>query len=187
MSMNTYPMEALLAFQVDEQVAAYLNRPGMLQDLNKPAHLPKPGTLLTPMQQVEATMRKILADDARFAKEIRPDSAMRQALEDYDLFNIGDASCRLQEEDINNLCYMSEFDGEIQKLDSEGHATGESVNYNDDYVLLLLPERNLSYFRAAYMSMDDFITELKIKLDGLLPENFNYAAHIVSVSGTYFC
>lgn len=186
MSMNTYPMETGLAFHVDETVAAYLLRDYVLGDLRR--RMPEPGTMLTPRQQVEQALREILSNDNKFKAEIQFDSAMYPALDEYGLFNITDCVDILQNEgDMQGLCLMSEFSGELQILDKDGHATGSSHTYDDDYVLLILPEREPSYFRQAYSSMQDFIDELKSKLGGLLPEDFDYTARIVSASGTYFC
>lgn len=185
MSMNTYPLEAPLAFHVDEQTAAFLLRSSVLAWLREKAHAPN--ATPTPEQTKNKAVRAILEDDTLFRQAVQPGSEAYDKLNDYDLFSVSDATDLLQHEDIDHVCYMSEFQGEIQKLDHDGHATGESISCEDDYVLFILPDKETSPFRAAYESMQEFIDEVKDKLSALLPDSFDYASRVVSVSGTYFC
>lgn len=179
MSMNTYPLNEPLCLNIDETVTAYLLRPDIRQTLQDK----------TELTDTERTVLAILSDDARFLAAMKPGTPDHVALNEYDMFNVSDAEEILLDNDIEGLVYMSEFQGKADLIDDNGNVleSVHSIDYEDDYIVLITPERAQSYFHTAYFSINDFIAELKLKLDDLLPEDFDYRPHIMSVNGTYFC
>lgn len=67
--------------------------------------------------------------------------------------------------------------------------TGECIeaNMDDDMILHLPLEQQISLFRAAYPSPQALLAEVREKLQKYLPDDYDYAARICRVAGTYVC
>lgn len=53
----------------------------------------------------------------------------------------------------------------------------------DDALVFIRPKKKSTPFKAAYASVDEFITEIKAKLEplGTFPPDFNWAEHVVAI------
>lgn len=67
--------------------------------------------------------------------------------------------------------------------------TGECIeaNLDDDMILHLPLDQQISLFRAAYPSPQALLAEVREKLQKYLPDDYDYAARICRVAGTYVC
>lgn len=84
--------------------------------------------------------------------------------------------------------YVSEFTGEAQKITDDGtFAWGGNYEYYYNDILAYVPlSKYPTLFKKAYSNMDDIISELKSKIGGYLPEDFDYRSKLCHISGTYF-
>lgn len=65
-----------------------------------------------------------------------------------------------------------------------GILKGRELSLN--YIAYLPLDRDADLLKPAFGSFEEVIEEFKSKLSGILPDDFNYAAHIASISGTMF-
>jgi len=89
-----------------------------------------------------------------------------------------------------DLGYTSNFTGTVETCDELlPFVTTCSIeqNHDDDVILYLPLEKDRSLFQAAYPSAGELLAEIRQKLQGYLPDDFDYAAHICKVTGTYCC
>lgn len=168
MSMNTYPLQEPLAFAVDETVAIWVNLAAAKAD----------GAV--------APIVKKLLDEHRFDK--LDDPVVKEILDEEDFLNVSDAHDYLESIGISNV-YCSQFDGEMGYLTRDGEHHAKTVEFRDDYIAYVPAASETSPFKTAYGSVDDFVAEIKAVFDGknVFPDGFDYAAHVVAISGTYFC
>lgn len=81
----------------------------------------------------------------------------------------------------DSICTCSEFTGEAINPD-----TGETLEYHDDYLAYLAPEKTSSLFKAAYDSKEALADEYKWRLRDVLPMGFPIEKFIFDISGTYY-
>lgn len=166
MSMNTYPLQEPLAFAVDEAVAIWVNLAAAKTD-----------------GAVPSIVKKLL-DEHRFDK--LDDPVVKEILDEEDFLSIADAHDYLETLGISNV-YCSQFDGEMNYLTGDGGHYARTVEFRDDYIAYVPAASETSPFKTAYGSVDGFVAEIKAAFHGkgVFPDGFDYAAHVVAVSGTY--
>lgn len=96
-----------------------------------------------------------------------------------------------QYEGVDDTQLISGFTGSATYLNTElkpvmKNGVSESEEYDDDYIAYLPLDRDADLLKPAFGSFEEVIEEFKSKLSGILPDDFNYAAHIASISGTMF-
>ncbi len=156
MNMYTYPFEKQLAFFIDQKVAAFIVRKDLLDEIEANPDLA--GTDITPDMLAEETASVCDAVDILQARDLDQD-----------------------------ICYASEFAGTVTWLDKDGNQTVKTKDFEDDFIACIVPQRESTPFKCAYNSMDEFIDEIRklFNREGIFPDNFDYAANVVSISGTY--
>ena len=83
--------------------------------------------------------------------------------------------------------YISEFTGEAQKVDSNGHYWGgDSIDYSGDVICYVPLTKYPTLFKRAYNNMEEIIDEFKSKIGEYLPEDFDYRSRICHICGTYY-
>ena len=93
-------------------------------------------------------------------------------------------------ENINEVCFVSSFDGEITTLFSEKTANPISETCEDDYWHYIPSQRGSDLFSAAYSSPDELLNEFKeiFTTKGVeLPGDFDWWKHIVKIIVTTYC
>ncbi len=180
MAMNTYPLQIPLGFAIDETVIPYLR----LMTDKLLGHIP---------EDIQKLLDEGLFDRAA-KSDSETDSELRDILQQNDYDN---ASMGLESADFLNdkvgfprtlCCYASEFEGEVQYLDAEGNEV-RTRNYDDDDIMVYECAKEPGPFKLAYGSMSEFIDELKdaFACIDMIPDDFDWQGHVVSVVGTYFC
>ena len=93
----------------------------------------------------------------------------------YELYDCGICEC------------ISEFTGEAQEVDSNGHYWGSSsMDYHCDTICYVPTSNYPTLFRKAYNNMDELVEEFKSKIGEYLPEDFDYKSRICHICGTYY-
>lgn len=77
------------------------------------------------------------------------------------------------------------LDAELKPVVTENYLY-KTVEFDEDCIAFLPLERDADLLKPAYGSFAEVVEEFKSKLSGILPDDFNYAAHIASISGTMF-
>lgn len=143
-------------------------------------------------------MRRLLSDDAVLLEEeqvilkLSYDeflSAMKTgnlpaSFTDLDMLQ------ELMETEGLDLGHVSNFTGTVEtstELLPFISTKGIEQSYDDDVILYLPLDKGRSLFQAAYPSAGELLTEIRQKLQNYLPDDFDYAAHICKVTGTYCC
>lgn len=168
MSMNTYPLEAPLAFIIDEVTAAWINLAAAKAD-----------------GRVSPDIQKLI-DEGRFDRLDDPE--VKVILDREDFLNVSDAKEYLEDERNISTVYCSEFDGGVSYLGEDGEHSIRTVGYSDDYIAYIAAQESVSPFHQAYENIGGFIAEVKETFRGenIFPDGFDYLAHVVSISGAYF-
>lgn len=92
---------------------------------------------------------------------------------DYDLYEKGIVE------------YVSNFTGEAFNIDDNG-CNGFGRIISDDVIYYVPMSKISTLFKAAYKDMDEIVDEFKKKLSNFFPDDFDYAAHICHIVGTYY-
>lgn len=173
MAMNTYPLEQACALVITPEVACAI----LIKDAYDDGGSALPGEVLEAMES------------GRTAFQCATDPAFREALMENDWFSVSDAHDLLESDEMDNMVYCSEFEGEASPASDEGFGDegSEAVSYDDDYIAYLQPENAPSLFRPAYASKEELVQEYKNRLSGYLDDDFPYGRFIMNVSGTYVC
>ena len=84
--------------------------------------------------------------------------------------------------------YISEFTGECFKVSKDGSVDNWSsvYNFDSDTILYLSVPKWGTLFKAAYTDMEELVADMKEKYSEWLPNDFDYAANIVKITGTYY-
>lgn len=167
MNMQTYYLSCPLAFLIDEEVAAHINKEVYLR-----SGMEIPSEVQT------------LIDSGRFseaAKDIK-----NEALNNAGFFDIHMAveNIGLQRDDIDCVL-VPEFEGWVNRLSTNGHPI-ESRKI-DDTIAYIEAIESPSPFKAAYKSMQEFVQEIRqtFKGTGFLPDGLKIEEHVVEIHGTY--
>lgn len=166
MSMNTYPFVERAAFYVDAEVAAHI----IMHDLKKNGNMSE--TL------------KFIVDSGKF------DAMAKGSMLPIDMYDLAQVVDILQDADIDNMCYANEFDGEVNSAFPSKTEHPIEANLNDEYVVFLVTDRGIPRNQEDYEEKDALLEEFRSTFQELgvtLPADFDWWAHIVSVSGTYEC
>lgn len=171
--MNTYPLSHEYALLITPDVAATI----LIHDFHKNADTTPeiPETILTAL------------DAGRTPYEIATDPAFKNLIRENDFDNVSDAHDVLQSDDLDGTVYCSEFQGEANTPEGFGEGARIAMNYDDDFIAMLVPEKQPSLFEAAYDDYADLLDEYKRRLEDYVGPGFPYARFIVNVFGTYFC
>lgn len=89
-----------------------------------------------------------------------------------------------------DICFCSEFAGEITSVFPEKAKSPIDLTYDDDYIAFIEVARVPNLFQAAYESPDALLREFQeIFADNGIefPGDFDWWAHIVTIKGTFFC
>lgn len=86
------------------------------------------------------------------------------------------------------LEYIGDFTGETRRINDNGLDDwgGEVEYYKEDWITYIPCDCQFTLFKRAYRDVDEIIEEMKQKVGGLLPEDYDYRNNIVHVVGTYF-
>lgn len=163
MSMNSYPLQEY-ALLIDEETAARI----LLLDMKQKGLLTPPG--------------EALLNDPSLAHKLDDLAALYP---DYD-FSIETAEDLLQ----NDISFCSEFDGTAETAFSDMTRNPIQRHYDDDYIVYMATEKGPELFYTAYRDRTDILNEFTRRLADmgiLMPESYDFWAHIVALNGTYFC
>lgn len=174
MPTNIICLEEPLAFYIDQEAAAHINRFGFkvlsvsAKDIGETAY---------------ETMKH--PDFSKFICD--PSSKEYQALKTAGFFDVFNAMETLGHITKNNWVHSDKFTGIVRYLNNNGEPTGQTEELENGNILFIRSSRKSTPFRAAYSCMNDFIQEIKDSLAWLniFPADFDYQKHIVSISGTY--
>ncbi len=173
MSMNSYPIHSPLCFVIDRQVAPYLCLARDIQCKEVPP-------------EVQA-----LLDEGKFHEAAASDDINDPSwsiLEAYEYDSIASAfESVMVMEGFPDLFYNSEVYGQVVYLNSDGTRSVRYEELNDDYLCIYEADNEVTPFKAAYANMDAFIEEVKsvfVPLE-VFPDDFDWAAHVALVDGTY--
>lgn len=164
MNKPILPLTEPLAFLVDDEVTAWL--------LLKQAKM---------KHTVSDDVQRLL-DAGKFhiaAQEYDP------ALNNAGLFERNEAAEFLEDYGID-IHIIENFDGSVTYLD-DNLQPRQTECCTNGYLVLLTPDENPSFFRAAYTGLGDIIAEFQRKLarTGAFPDGFPYYDHLVRIKGTY--
>lgn len=90
---------------------------------------------------------------------------------------------------LDDLFTASGFTGDISSMFPEDTAKPISETLDDDRIAYLLPNRQPSLFEAAYPDKNALRDEFKTRLADAgitMPDNFDWLAYIVDITGTVF-
>lgn len=156
MSMNTYGFSAPLCVQIDHEFAAHILR---AYDLS------------IPNNNLRNDLRALYNDEKAFTAAAKLDND--PVLKRCDCYNIAIAAETLYDTlNVPNISIVSEFAGNIRKLYTDGETIVSTDAVYDTLIAVILPERELSYFTAAYTSVDEFVEEVRGKLYAAIPDLF---------------
>lgn len=166
MSMNSYPFVERAAFYIDAEVAAHI----IMRDLQKNGNMSE--TL------------KFIVDSGKF------DAMAKGSMLPIDMYDSAQVVDILQHADVNNMCYANDFEGEVNSAFPSKTERPIEANLSNEYLVVLVTDRGIPRNQEDYAEKDallkDFRSTFK-KLGVTLPADFDWWAHIVSVSGTYCC
>lgn len=166
MSMNTYPFVERAAFYIDAEVVAHI----ILRDLQKNGNMSE--TL------------KFIVDSGKF------DAMAKGSMLPIDMYDSAQVVDILQHADVNDMCYANDFDGEVNSAFPSKTAHPIEANLSNEYLVVLVTDREIPRNQEDYAEKDALLKEFRStfkKLGVALPADFDWWAHIVSVSGTYCC
>ena len=83
--------------------------------------------------------------------------------------------------------YISEFTGEAQPINDNGHFDWykDCESYRGDSIAYVLLAQYPTLFKRAYENMEEIIDEFKNEIGKYLPEDFDYRSRIRHICGTY--
>lgn len=168
MSMMTYPLREVGAFLVDELVAAYV----LQKDYEKTG------------EHFSETVKEALENGTFY--QMAENNAFSLETNDFDCFDPTEAFEVLNDV-IDDINHMSEFVGSATTLVPERAKRPLDISYSNDCIAYIPASRMPELFSAAYESLDELIDEFKEKIGAYLPDNFDWAGHICTIDGTYFC
>lgn len=171
--MNTYPLECKYALLITPSVAAAIT----LHDFHKEAD--------TTPEIPEAILAAL--ESGRTPYDVATDPAFQDMIREGDWDNVSDAHDILQNNDVDGIVYCSEFDGEANTSEGFGDGARIVMNYDDDFIAMLVPLEDASLFEAVYEDYASLLDEYKERLEPYVGPGFPYARFIADVSGTYFC
>lgn len=166
MSMNTYPFVERAAFYIDAEVVAHI----ILGDLQKNGNMSE--TL------------KFIVDSGKF------DAMAKGSMLPIDMYDSAQVVDILQHADVNDMCYANDFDGEVNSAFPSKTAHPIEANLSNEYLVVLVTDREIPRDTEDYAEKEALLKEFRStfkKLGVTLPADFDWWAHIVSVSGTYCC
>lgn len=83
--------------------------------------------------------------------------------------------------------YISGFTGEAMVIDDNGDDyNSNSEAYNDDTIYYVPTQNYGTFFKAAYVNMEELESEFRNKFNKYFPDDFDYRKHICHIVGTYF-
>ena len=167
MSMKTYPFVDTV-FYIDTTACVLLNRRILLHYNLAPQYGLAEFTSLPEADFLQ------LAAGSELPDEFYCSSFLRDLAEQTSCFE---------------LCCCPSFEGEISTNSLFEASAKEplSLSFDDDEICWLPLEQAPSLVCTAYPSADAIIQEIAGQLGDFLPADFDYAAHICDVNGTYFC
>lgn len=171
--MNTYPLECKYALLITPSVAAAIT----LHDFHKNAD--------TTPEIPEAILEAL--ESGRTPYDVATDPAFQDMVREGDWNSVSDAHDILQNNDVDGTVYCSEFDGEANTSEGFGNGARIAMNYDGDFIAMLVPEKSPSLFEAAYDDYADLLDEYQRRLGPYVGPEFPYEKFIADVSGTYFC
>lgn len=166
MSMNTYPFVERAAFYIDAEVVAHI----ILRDLQKNGNMSE--TL------------KFIVDSGKF------DAMAKGSMLPIDMYDSAQVVDILQHADVNDMCYANDFDGEVNSAFPSKTEHPIEASLNNEYLVVLVTDRGIPRDPEDYAEKTSLMEEFRSTFQELgvtLPSDFDWWAHIVSVSGTYFC
>lgn len=164
MGMATYPMNDV-GFYVDHEVAAYI--------------------LLAADQATGEVPCEIatLLEDGTFAARAKK----------------GNLPCDYSIPSVAYECYdgadtvvtwANEFDGEVSTLFPERAKSPIEETLSDESLVYVPSAKEAELFKAAYQSPEELLEEFKAAFTDqeiVLPDDFDWWAHVVTIKGTHFC
>lgn len=92
----------------------------------------------------------------------------------------------LHEEDVGHFC--SGFDGNIKTIFPERAIVPIEMDTDDECIAYIKTDKAADLFSAAYESPEALLQSFKDSLSWAdIPEDFDWWAHLVEISGTTFC
>lgn len=91
----------------------------------------------------------------------------------------------LAEADECDVCFG--FTGESIPLTDDGEPLwGAGETYMDDDIYYVGCDRQPRIVGVAYQSVDEIVEEMRAKMNGLLPDTFDYRGNLRFIVGTYY-
>lgn len=161
MSMSTYGIKDT-GLLITDEIAAYIVLAVERENNNVPA-------------AVQSAL-----DDGSFRQKVLDKSP--EIPEDY--LDIAFAHECLEEKGVGDI-YYSAFEGSASTLQLPGNAETDlrTWEYDDDYIAYL-PTKAPNLFKAVYSSPDELVQELRARLEGILPKDFDLRPYIADIDGT---
>lgn len=164
--MNDYPMTERAVFFIDKELAAHINH----------MYLRKLGQ--------EPVDVKLIVADGKF------NAMAREGLLPSELYDMSLVVDALQDADIDTLVYADTFSGNVTSAFPTKTKAPIEESLSDEYIVYLKTYRDIPAESESYSDKDALLAEFRETIESLkivLPADFDWWAHIVSVNGTYFC
>ena len=164
--MNDYPMTERAAFYIDKELAAHINH----------MYLRKLGQ--------EPVDVKLIVADGKF------NAMAREGLLPSELYDMSLVVDALQDADIDTLVYPDTFSCNVTSAFPTPTKAPIEESLSDEYIVYLKTYRDIPAESESYSDKDALLAEFRETIESLkivLPADFDWWAHIVSVNGTYFC
>ena len=95
----------------------------------------------------------------------------------------------IADESLDNMgiehVYCNSFTGDVTTL-SETTKNPIEEYFDDDFIVYVTTDKTSSPFNKGYGSIEESVAEFRKKLSGILPDAFDYEAHVVKITGTDF-
>lgn len=85
-----------------------------------------------------------------------------------------------------NFNYIGFFDGKIETIDAEDVDGSISIDCDNDYIVYIPAQHEMSLFHAAYANVQELVDEFKKQLQTLLPDEIDLRPYVASISGTCY-
>ncbi len=174
MGMQTYPLEERAALVIDETMAAAI--------LLSCIHAKHPADL-------DAGLRDEIEEGVTYYEAANSET-YHDWLEQNDYFDIEEAYDALENAIIyDQLIWCNELSGGAEVADGfkDLNPNGEDLDWDSEPALFLTTKNQSTLFKAAYDNPAELVEEYRRLMEPYLGEDFDYAAHIYDVSGSYYC
>ena len=118
------------------------------------------------------------------------DAMAKGSMLPIDMYDSAQVVDILQHADVNDMCYANDFDGEVNSAFPSKTAHPIEAKLSNEYLVVLVTACEIPRNPEDYAEKDALLKEFRNtfkKLGVALPADFDWWAHIVSVSGTYCC